>query len=50
MCLKLPPDAEQKQADYVMCADIFPTGWHATELAGMKPGTRWSSTAPARWA
>ena len=38
MCLKLPPDAEQKQADYVMCADIFPTGWHATELAGMKPG------------
>jgi glutathione-independent formaldehyde dehydrogenase len=21
-----------------MCADIFPTGWHATELAGMKPG------------
>jgi threonine dehydrogenase-like Zn-dependent dehydrogenase len=38
MALKLPPDAEEKQADYVMCADIFPTGWHATELAGMKPG------------
>jgi glutathione-independent formaldehyde dehydrogenase len=37
-CLKLPPDAEQKQNDYVMVADIFPTGWHATELAGMKPG------------
>jgi glutathione-independent formaldehyde dehydrogenase len=21
----------------VMVADIFPTGWHATELAGVKP-------------
>jgi glutathione-independent formaldehyde dehydrogenase len=37
-CLLLPPDAEQKQNDYVMCADIFPTGWHCTELAGLKPG------------
>lgn len=37
-CLKLPPDAEEKQNDYVMVADIFPTGWHATELAGMRPG------------
>jgi threonine dehydrogenase-like Zn-dependent dehydrogenase len=37
-CLKLPPDAEEKQNDYVMVADIFPTGWHVTELAGMRPG------------
>jgi threonine dehydrogenase-like Zn-dependent dehydrogenase len=37
-CLKLPPDADEKQNDYVMVADIFPTGWHATELAGMRPG------------
>jgi glutathione-independent formaldehyde dehydrogenase len=37
-CLKLPPDAEEKQNDYVMVADIFPTGWHCTELAGMKQG------------
>jgi threonine dehydrogenase-like Zn-dependent dehydrogenase len=37
-CLKLPPDAEEKQNDYVMVADIFPTGWHCTVLAGMKPG------------
>jgi threonine dehydrogenase-like Zn-dependent dehydrogenase len=37
-CLKLPPDAEEKQSDYVMLADIFPTGWHCTELAGMQPG------------
>jgi threonine dehydrogenase-like Zn-dependent dehydrogenase len=37
-CLKLPEDAQEKQADYVMLSDIFPTGWHATELAGLKPG------------
>ena len=37
-CLKLPPDAEEKQNDYVMLADIFPTGFHATELAGVRVG------------
>jgi len=37
-CLKLPPDAEEKQNDYVMVADIVPPGRHATELAGMRPG------------
>ena len=37
-CLILPPDAEEKQNDYVMLSDIFPTGYHATELAGVKPG------------
>jgi glutathione-independent formaldehyde dehydrogenase len=37
-CLQLPPDAEEKQNDYVMLADIFPTGWHAVELSGLKPG------------
>ena len=37
-CLKLPEDAEEKQNDYVMVADIFPTGWHSTRLAGIKPG------------
>ncbi len=36
--LKLPPDAEERQNDYVMLADIFPTGWHGTELAGVCPG------------
>jgi glutathione-independent formaldehyde dehydrogenase len=36
--LRLPEDAEDKQDDYVMLADIFPTGWHATELAGVEPG------------
>ncbi|MCP2014713.1 threonine dehydrogenase-like Zn-dependent dehydrogenase [Deinococcus sp. HSC-46F16] len=37
-CLLLPPDAQEKEADYVMVADIFPTGWHATRLAGLCPG------------
>jgi glutathione-independent formaldehyde dehydrogenase len=37
-CLRLPLDAEEKQADYVMVADIFPTGWHSTELAGVQAG------------
>ena len=34
-CLLLPPDAKEKENDYVMLSDIFPTGWHATELAGV---------------
>jgi threonine dehydrogenase-like Zn-dependent dehydrogenase len=37
-CLRLPEDAREKQNDYVMLSDIFPTGWHATELAGLMPG------------
>ncbi len=37
-CLKLPEDAREKEDDYVMLSDIFPTGYHATELAGVKPG------------
>jgi threonine dehydrogenase-like Zn-dependent dehydrogenase len=37
-CLRLPPDAEEKLNDYVMLADIFPTGWHCTRLAGLQPG------------
>jgi glutathione-independent formaldehyde dehydrogenase len=36
--LRLPEDAEALQDDYVMVADIFPTGWHATEMAGLRPG------------
>jgi len=37
-CLVLPRDSEEKENDYVMLADVFPTGYHATELAGVKPG------------
>jgi glutathione-independent formaldehyde dehydrogenase len=34
----LPEDAQEKEDDYVMLSDIFPTGWHSTELAGLLPG------------
>jgi glutathione-independent formaldehyde dehydrogenase len=37
-CLRLGEDAEERQTDYVMLADIFPTGYHATEMAKVKPG------------
>jgi glutathione-independent formaldehyde dehydrogenase len=38
-CLRLPKDdAEAKEDDYVLLTDIFPTGYHATELAGVRPG------------
>lgn len=37
-CLQLPEDAKEKESDYVMLADIFPTGYQATELAGVQPG------------
>jgi len=37
-CLILPPDAEEKQTGYVMLADIWPTGWHATDLAHLRSG------------
>ncbi len=37
-CLRLPEDAEDKEDDYVMLADIFPTGWHATRMAGLQAG------------
>lgn len=36
--LKLPEDARDKEADYVMLADVWPTGYHATELADVRPG------------
>jgi len=37
-CLTLPEDAAEKENDYVMLSDIFPTGYHATELACVQPG------------
>ena len=38
MALRLGEDAAERQTDYVMLADIFPTGYHATEMAGVRPG------------
>ncbi|MDT4893572.1 MAG: glutathione-independent formaldehyde dehydrogenase [Pseudonocardiales bacterium] len=37
-CLRLPPDVREKQRDYTMLSDIFPTGYHATELADVRSG------------
>jgi glutathione-independent formaldehyde dehydrogenase len=37
-CLVLPEGARERQNDYVMLADIWPTGYHATELASVRPG------------
>ena len=35
--LKLPPGTEHEQ-DFTMLSDIFPTGYHGCELAGVAPG------------
>jgi glutathione-independent formaldehyde dehydrogenase len=36
-CTKLPPGTEH-ETDFVLLADIFPTGYHGCELAGVSPG------------
>jgi glutathione-independent formaldehyde dehydrogenase len=36
--LRLGEDSVEKENDYAMLSDIFPTGWHGTELAGVQPG------------
>ncbi|MDA3625801.1 glutathione-independent formaldehyde dehydrogenase [Saccharopolyspora oryzae] len=36
-CLKLPADGSH-EADFVLLADIFPTGYHGCELAQVAPG------------
>ncbi len=36
-CVPLPQGAEH-ETDFALLADIFPTGYHATELAGVRPG------------
>ncbi|KAI0167895.1 hypothetical protein BJ166DRAFT_496169 [Pestalotiopsis sp. NC0098] len=35
--LKLPPGKEF-EADFILLADIFPTGWHGIEISGFKSG------------
>ncbi|GEK21119.1 glutathione-independent formaldehyde dehydrogenase [Cellulomonas xylanilytica] len=32
------PEGTDHENDFTMLSDIFPTGWHGTELAGMAPG------------
>jgi glutathione-independent formaldehyde dehydrogenase len=36
-CLKLPP-GDEHELDFVLLADIFPTGYHGCELAEVAPG------------
>jgi len=35
--LKLPPGKEFEK-DFILLADVFPTGWHGVTLSGFKPG------------
>ncbi|KAI0449943.1 hypothetical protein F5B21DRAFT_519607 [Xylaria acuta] len=35
--LKLPPGKEF-ESDFILLADIFPTGWHGVEISGFKSG------------
>ncbi len=38
-CLKLPgKPGDQWEDDFLLLADVFPTGYHAAELAGVSPG------------
>ncbi|MET7293931.1 glutathione-independent formaldehyde dehydrogenase [Streptomyces griseoloalbus] len=36
-CLKLP-QGKEKENDFILLADIFPTGYHGCELAQVRPG------------
>lgn len=36
-CVQLPK-GEEHEKDFALLADIFPTGYHGTELAGVQPG------------
>jgi glutathione-independent formaldehyde dehydrogenase len=36
-CMRLPPGMDH-EADYALLADVFPTGYHGCELAGVSPG------------
>jgi glutathione-independent formaldehyde dehydrogenase len=39
-CLKLPgKEQDELEDDFILLADIFPTAYHATELAMVKPGS-----------
>lgn len=39
-CLKLPgTPGDPLEDDFLLLSDVFPTGYHATELAGVEPGT-----------
>lgn len=37
--LTLPPGKEH-ESDFILLADVFPTGWHGVTLSGFKPGEK----------
>jgi glutathione-independent formaldehyde dehydrogenase len=39
-CVKLPgTQGDDLEDDFLLLSDVFPTGYHATELAGVEPGS-----------
>jgi glutathione-independent formaldehyde dehydrogenase len=39
-CVRVPGEPlDEREDDFVLLADAFVTGWHATELAAMQPGS-----------
>ncbi len=36
-CLRLP-EGDEHEMDFILLADVFPTGYHATEMADVRPG------------
>lgn len=50
-CLKLPGEPGDKfEDDFVLLADIFPTGWHAAELANVESGDSVAVFGAGPWA
>jgi len=47
--LKLPSGTDH-EPDFALLSDIFPTGYHGCELAGVSPGTQWRYSVPVRLA
>jgi glutathione-independent formaldehyde dehydrogenase len=43
------PEGTDHENDLTIFSDIFPTGWHGTELAGMQPGDKIAVSAPGQW-
>ena len=46
--LELPP-GDEHELDFAMLSDIFPTGYHGTELAEVGPGAPSRCSAPGPW-
>lgn len=48
-CIKLPgKPGDELEDDFLLLSDIFPTGYHAAEMARVHPARRWRSSARGR--